>query len=212
LSRLEADVVLQKKGLSAFFAIFLVSLILLWAAKRGINQHDNAYAIARCFSGFFLGAILCAVTRALGPQVDAMGTVFQLIVLILAGVVVSVADYSMPNLQMALPFVFAAVVGVLVIYPRSSVVIALSSPVMRWIGKLSYSIYMSHMFIIVMGLTVLRVVFKLHVVDGNISLGLAPSLFIAAGFVVVTLIVSEITFRFVEHPFDQMGKRLFPRR
>ena len=75
----------------------------------------------------------------------------------------------------------------------------LSKP-LQWIGKMAYSVYLSHMLVIVLGLNILE---KLDIRDSLTQASLLLTFVLP-----VTLAVSWISYNFVELPFHNIGRRL----
>ncbi|MCL8381184.1 acyltransferase family protein [Xanthobacter aminoxidans] len=82
----------------------------------------------------------------------------------------------------------------------------LNTRVFQYLGKTSYSIYMIHMFILLMTDSVLkRVLGSLTAhVDGATSLAIGTGIALVLAAVVVAL--ADVTYRFIEHPWREYGR------
>lgn len=80
----------------------------------------------------------------------------------------------------------------------------LTSRPIQNLGQMAYSIYLSHMLVIVLSLALLN---RLGLAASPVS---APLLLVMA--LIGTLAVSTVSFRLVEKPFHEMGRRLQDRR
>ena len=109
----------------------------------------------------------------------------------------------------ALPFVIWATVVTAVIAIReeknniivTAISSALNAPAIQYIGKLSYSIYLSHMIVIVVCLDLLK---KMGVTGTYLHAAALLALVLP-----LTILVSWASFTFFEKPFNDFGKSLF---
>ena len=72
-----------------------------------------------------------------------------------------------------------------------------------WLGDISYSLYLLHMFVVGAGWAVLR---RTPLGDSAVGIGLG-----IAAMIVVTLILSSISFRWFERPLNRLAQRLTAR-
>ena len=80
--------------------------------------------------------------------------------------------------------------------------ILLSGP-FQWVGRMAYSVYLSHMLVLVAGLILLAALN----IESNIIYATALLAFVLIG----TLVVSFASYRLVEMPFHNLGRRLGPK-
>jgi peptidoglycan/LPS O-acetylase OafA/YrhL len=129
-------------------AIVLIAAPVLLLIVNGTSI-DVTYdwGFVRAMLGFALGTIAFSVSRdvrvrALLAQLSrAESTVIEVVLLAFVYVTVTVSDGTPYSLSA--PFLFA---GVVLVFSEAhgAVTGALLSPVMQWLGRLSYSIYMLH--------------------------------------------------------------------
>jgi peptidoglycan/LPS O-acetylase OafA/YrhL len=200
---------------TVFVIISACSLLIMlrWVRPFHLGLVD-AFSLPRCFYGFFLGSTLCAIFKQAKVFGDRKGTFFavaaQIVAVTAATTVLTLLGVT--AFDFLLPVLFAAVIATFVIWPRTWLTrIAVSKPLL-WLGKHSYSIYMVHFFVIGCVETILRV--ALHVpfshyrFETSNTLGLG----LAVGSATIVLLVASQTYRFIEEPGRDFGRRLLKRR
>jgi peptidoglycan/LPS O-acetylase OafA/YrhL len=184
--------------LALFGALVLVAwLALLTAAPDGMETTGNL-AIARCLTGFFTGAIVerlysSGLLRRLSSGGFEIPAAACAILLILASVEVPLARFAAPVVFALLVMTHADDAG-----PLSRL---LGSAPLQWLGKLSYSIYMTHALLLAYVMPRLAGLVD-RVLAGH---GVLTEVTVAGLFVLLLLAVSALTYRFVELP----GQRIF---
>jgi peptidoglycan/LPS O-acetylase OafA/YrhL len=192
------------------------------------------YGFARCLYGFSLGVLLCWSQRSTieqerqrsvtehDPAGRAAWTITEIATLVAIFVFVSRAGDN--AMGIAAPFVFAFAINVFA-YERGFVSDILRLKPFLWLGALSYSIYLTHIFVqsrmINAGGLVDRVFHTSLIgpmtyhgdpVIGFATSSLAIGAAITAAMVCLTLFMSWLTWRFVEMPslarFRGAAKRL----
>ena len=184
--------------LALFGGLVLVAwLALLTSAPDGMETTGNL-AIARCLTGFFTGAVVerfysSGLLRRFSSGALEIPAAVCAILLI-------VASSEWPQVRFAAPVVFALLVishaddaG-----PLSRL---LCSAPLQWVGKLSYSIYMTHALLLAYVLPRLAGPVD-RVLAGH---GVLTEITVAGLFMLLLLAVSALTYRLVELP----GQRIF---
>jgi peptidoglycan/LPS O-acetylase OafA/YrhL len=197
--------------LAVFLGIALGSLALL--ATRpvpGLTLHSELF-LPRCMFGFFLGAALrMSFTRPLALETanSLLGNIAQWASLMLAVGLVSVVTNQTRWLELFTPFAFALMIACFVAWPNTGLIRFANSGPLLWLGKVSYSIYMVHMIVLLVIGAVLRVVFHaplegetIRVNEGFGSVALLVS-------IASVLVLAAITHRFVEEPGRRFGRAL----
>ena len=124
-------------------------LLIAMLSERNMSTHYD-WGIIRCLYGFAAGVVVWHIYKS-GDRFKkwifarSIGTAIELAVLGIAVIFVSVADTTNP-LSIAAPYVFALVVLVFA-FEAGAV-----SSMLRWrplvfLGTISYSIYMTHVFV-----------------------------------------------------------------
>lgn len=134
----------SNKIMMGFLAVGIASLLLL--SKHGMNTTYD-FGMVRCISGFAAGVVAFGIwqnylARVRLPLVH--GTGFEIICIIATALFVSVAGQG--PVSVFAPIMFA--IAVLVFAAESGWVSrALKCKPFLWLGTLSYSIYMVHLFV-----------------------------------------------------------------
>ncbi len=84
----------------------------------------------------------------------------------------------------------SAAAAIVLLLPRGRAVAVLESTAPRWLGRVSYSLYLTHLPLLLIAIT------------AGVALPYLPVVF------VMTLVAAEATFRAVELPFHRIGRRL----
>ena len=200
----------RKYTMAAMFVGVCILALFAVYLRYGVITGFTLFLFPRCIFGFFLGALLGIVV---GPVKIAhaaggspLGAALQGIAVIVAVAALTLVGFS--PLDVLLPVLFAVVIWAFVIWPHTWLTRALTVRPLLWLGKLSYSIYMVHFFVLVQMGAALRLVF--HVPLANWHFQLAPAVGIAVTIIsiAIILIVASQTYRFIEEPGRLFGRRL----
>lgn len=198
----------ERSRLLLFTAIGLGSLGFLAAQPDpSLSMHWERF-LPRCLFGFFIGAVLRGVMNvprnapASHPGQDAL----QLAGMIASVWLVSAASGQLLWIELLAPFVFAAVIASFVAWPQTRVVHALLNAPLLWLGKLSFSIYMVHQFVLLVVGAFMKLVLNAPVEDDVLMVGnTVGSIALLISFVFV-LGLAAFTYRFIEEPARRIGR------
>ncbi|MGF6176848.1 acyltransferase family protein [Ensifer sp. 4252] len=176
--------------------------IVLIALEGGRLETDPIFAIIRCIFSFFLGAWAASLnvripSKAAAPM--AAGA--------LALVVLAIWGLGGTHGEILLPPLFAVtVVAVASLRQDTSLRRFLEWPFFVWLGTVSYSVYLTHSIVGWVVTQALRFGLKVptHVApDGDtvLALGQGFATLVTLAATAAVLVVSYVTYRFVEKPF-----------
>jgi peptidoglycan/LPS O-acetylase OafA/YrhL len=199
-------------GLTVLFARRIE--LILFAAIAGccfvtlpIIGHQSAfYMILSCFTGFFLGCLVCSLVKDVAIKLPLWTPI---------AVIAAIAIYlSMKPLQKydqaIFPLSALLVLALRTSRPGAALAILRARGLIR-LGTLSYAVYMSHSLVI----SVLNIGLKrgLHLPEGipangvpTVQLPLWGAIGMSAVAICATLTVSAIVYRFVEVPFRSLSR------
>ncbi|NDV86151.1 acyltransferase family protein [Aurantimonas aggregata] len=216
-------VVTVPRALLPLMVLCIVSGIVVIGAAEGTIDTTVGYGWLRCLMGFSLGVI---VRLVLWPRTDTAVPTDQGLVWTLAElaavvmVAVFVTALGGTSLSLAAPFVFAFALYVFA-HEGGLVSRLLRSKPATYLGLVSYSVYLTHAFVISRVENVATVVagktgwaiFSTGI-DGKRLLGATEGqALLALGLIVMgTLVASALTWRFVERPGMALGRRLRERQ
>jgi peptidoglycan/LPS O-acetylase OafA/YrhL len=160
----------------------------------------NFSQILQCFAGYFVGCLLAALVATF-PRICPRGSTLVALLLMALFLCLKTA----PGFDVTIFLVSALLVLAIVASPDDGIKAILRHRWLKFLGLISYSIYMSHTFVLWSCNQFLRVVLKRpEAVYGGISTpqlswwgGMAWSLFALAA----TIALSTLVFRYVEDPW-----------
>lgn len=163
------------------------------------------FGLPRCIGSFALGAVVCWLCAGRGRTIagSRMLPVYLLAFAAIYAVLSSVGTNSPANM-LAIPL-FAVVIGASVLDGGSPVRRFLEAGMPRYLGKLSYSIYMVHTTVgMVVSLLVSTFSPQLKAKVPGASL-LAGDLYCLL-YLVLIVAVSSVTFALIEQPWRELGR------
>jgi len=198
-------------------AAIVPPLALLYLSGTGMDTTYD-WGLLRCVFGFALGVACWRIHRDRPPRARPIGaaraTALECLVVLAVVLYVSLADKTAWSLLA--PFVFA--LAVLVFASEEGFVSRLfRTEPLKWLGKLSYSIYLTHFFVVLLVPVVVKRVLHLDLwtpmtVQGGqyvLAYGrnnLEGTLWYAA-VIALTLVFSAFTYRWIETPGRDWSRR-----
>jgi peptidoglycan/LPS O-acetylase OafA/YrhL len=204
-------------GFRRRFIVIAVALIavsvmqLLDYGQTMLPDTAIPFAFFRCVAGFFLGTLVYQIyTHARVPQVGNWSVTISAVMLI-ALMTSPLAGYW----SYAVPVATAALILSLALYPTAQIARGLCVKPLIWLGKVSYSTYMSHSAVLWLFRRVMNRAFHLIPNEGA-ETGLIqtrPLLAFAllALYVALVLLLSHFTYKLIEAPGRDFGKRWLAR-
>lgn len=196
--------------------LLYMSALLIFASIT-LDSGELSHNMFRCIEGFFVGVITYHFYVAL-PKWQLSKSEHKWYthlpgLLSFAGLIVflSLKNRTGPDI-LILP-VFAVLIVSIAATPKGLLSTILEIAPLAWIGKVSYSVYMVHVAVIWSFSQVLRVALKTpQVIDVNGEPLLTPhpltgTLFLAAAIACI-LIVSHVTYTYIEDPYRKKSKTL----
>ncbi|HXD42001.1 MAG TPA: acyltransferase [Ramlibacter sp.] len=191
-------------------------LLLYQVSKTGMDITYD-YGLIRCLFGFALGVACCRIYRR-PPQMPQLGVgaMTTLECAVVAAVVLFVSAAGTSGLSLLAPFVFA--LAVLVFAAEQGLLSRLFGlPLLKWLGTLSYSIYLTHYLIVIAFPVAIKQVFHLDLwTPFELPSGQYVRLFgrneLEGTFfylvvLALTLAFSAFTYRWIETPGRNWSRR-----
>lgn len=192
--------------IGALALVGLGAFALLAHAGGAVMDGPLVYRLPRCLYGFALGAIVYYISPALQGWSSRLALAVQLVAIAAIGALMFALD-RYPDLALVFP-PLAAVLLVGAITDRTSALFRLLTTVpAQLVGRLSYSIYLTHIpILMVANFTAERLVGRTP--QGIASL--SPTMAILATLLALAtiLLVSLATHRWIEVPWRDRGRRL----
>jgi peptidoglycan/LPS O-acetylase OafA/YrhL len=175
------------------------------------REEYNVVSVARVITGFFIGVLLQEVWKRHPISNATLATVFQ------AVAVAALVWTINTRFDGALYFINYAIVGTLIYafaQDKGALARPLITPPLQWLGKLSFSLYMTHalvriasdqIFYALERFTGRQFFFPFQLPDGDVRILLSlgsewANDVVLAVYLVVVVIFAALTFRFVEDP------------
>ena len=199
----------------------LAPIALLHLSKSGMDTTYD-WGLVRCVFGFALGVACCRIYTLAAPFARSPGTgmmTFAECAMVFA-VVAFVSSAGTSAMSFMAPFVFAA--AVLIFAAEGGLVSRVfHSRVLKWLGMVSYSIYLTHFFfVLIIPPLVNRIVHAdlwrpMQLPDGQWVMAFGRNdvegTLLYAAVVAVTLAASALTYRFVEVPGREWTRKWLAR-
>jgi peptidoglycan/LPS O-acetylase OafA/YrhL len=183
-----------------FAAVCLVSAAFIVTVLFG------TFPLARCIYGFFAGVLAYQVYRMVAARRLRLGSVVPLATLVLAVLIVAEAGALAFIL---LPWACLALILSLALFPETRVAKILCQRWLVRLGTLSYSIYMVHPAILWCVNQMLRLVTGRLQHGTPINAAIPPLIgsVLVLLFLACVLVVSHLTYYFIEEPWRLWSKR-----
>jgi peptidoglycan/LPS O-acetylase OafA/YrhL len=203
-------------------AVAVAAPLLLATLSRSGMDTTFDWGFVRCIFGFALGVACCRIYTLVAPFAHKPGRVTMTLVeaAIVWAVVAFVAAAGTSAMSFMAPFVFAA--AVLIFAAEGGLVSRIfHSRPLKWLGTVSYSIYLTHFFFVLILPTLVKHLFHVDLwtpmqLPGGqwmVAYGrsdLEGTLFYAL-VVALTLGGSALTYRFIEVPGREWTRRWLAR-
>jgi peptidoglycan/LPS O-acetylase OafA/YrhL len=205
----------RRKSAFALAAILATTAYLTLAFVYKTLDVTFNFGIVRCLSGFVFGMLIFELAK--GPigarlRAQSQAVVGACEIGLLAGLVIAMCFAPGAAIVVAIP-IFVGAVFILQ-DDRGPIAKALSSAPAQFLGKISYSIYMVHFFVIVIVFIVLKRIAKLPIVLDPITqvptMQVNPWIgdVLVATVLLLIVLLSAFTYAVVEQPTRLFGRRL----
>lgn len=184
-------------------AVAIVSVAAMSAIGEAMFGHDPRTLILRCLYGFSLGMLSWRLARSCNEWPAAALVAIQCLAIAALGMVLVVSPVH-PWLSFAFPLVTMVLVAAMAV-DGSPMRRVWETPVLRTLGRLSFSIYLVHSPVITVAGAIINA--RMRPVLADPWLGDAA----AAIIILAILGASALTFRLVEVPGRLIGQRLAQR-
>jgi peptidoglycan/LPS O-acetylase OafA/YrhL len=198
----------SKRGFRNFaIAIVVLSVAVLLAFGARLGDLGN---LPRCLSGFFFGCLTRAAIEGLRDrtlQRDWPTWILALAALLLALPWHSPTQGATWFEQLAMP-IAALLIVTLVLTPSSRLNRVLLSRPLRWLGEISYSLYMSHALAQYLARQLCKrfeIPGLTEATRGRLPLGVALVAYVLV--TLVTLLLARASYRAVEAPLRDLARR-----
>ncbi|KQS04189.1 hypothetical protein ASG11_07935 [Sphingomonas sp. Leaf357] len=186
---------------------------LIFATDRYLNVfHDGAFA--RCLFGFSLGVVAFHVHRRLRLALSTIAATLLEIVAV-TGTIIIVVNSGATILSLTVPLIFALVI---LIFAQQAGAVSriLALPAFEFLGTVSYSIYMVHLFIVYRFNNALEILGRIThydgwmtTIDGRKFAGATPLMGDIMSIVVlgIAILAATVTYKLIEFPANQWVRR-----
>lgn len=167
--------------------------VLAVAAER-IGETQQ---MVRCVAGFFLGCITRIAYGHMKPSTSKVD--WTLLLMLVSAVFLNIPwEDRLDAWKVAFPL-SASIILTLLLNPPGLSYRLLSSRPFRWLGEISYSLYMCHAFVIYLGR---------HALPSGLQLSLPGAVALYVGILAAVIVGGWITFLLVERPAKSWWRKL----
>jgi peptidoglycan/LPS O-acetylase OafA/YrhL len=195
----------------AMLAASALALLLLVLFRDASLDGDIRFRLARCIYSFGLGILTWYIVSHARAQIGgATATVIQLSLSAVVVVMLFLINRT-TQLTLLMPGLFAALIIAMALDRGSVAKRFIELPPLLLLGRLSYSIYLTHGIVLTSIAVVVNRVFATRAPDGRTFTGLWVGDLILLVAIGVTIVVSLITERWVERPWRRYGREVAAR-
>jgi peptidoglycan/LPS O-acetylase OafA/YrhL len=200
----------SRKRLSLAMVVLFASSLLLLCRFGGVGLTDTVGpSFFRCVAGFSLGVLVYQAHCAYQARIAQCSELLKFVLIGLVLVWLSVKEPG-PSDYLALP-AFAWIIAVVAAAPQAPLAIGLNATPLRWLGKVSYSIYMVHDAVIIFASRLAGfLTSRLHPSAAGGRFGAESML--GLGFVLLAvaavLCLSHFTYNWIEAPGQRRARTL----
>lgn len=177
------------------FLVVLTSFLLIFWGVSGVEE-VTGWSFVRCLLGFFTGVLAYHFYERFHFNISRLSGKITLCSLVFLVVFMSLSQNDCLNGIFVLPVFFGLLVAIAAESPGGGISKILESAPLRWLGKVSYSIYMTHLMVLML---VSRCVdFSQRYFGPNYREALGIGfVFLAVSLV---LLISHLTYHWIEKP------------
>lgn len=204
-------------GISAAIILCNYALIIALStdssSKSLLVTYD--YGLLRCAAGFFAGVVIYQVRNSIPvPKSIWSASCVEAALLVACGACVSRGQHDI-GWQLASIVMFVAIIHFFA-SARGVFRILLETRPFRYLGRISYSIYLTHALVLTIALNVAEYVLKwpTDTFPGTSIPRVETELAMPINFALVLVVIgiSHLTWRWIEIPGQKLGKRIIMRR
>jgi len=167
------------------------------------------YGILRCIGGFFLGLLMYQIYLLFENKKSILKKtiIFHCIeILLTLAIIFLLYNIRESNLYIfTLILIFALTILILALQSNGVMSKILNHKLLRYLGKLSYSIYLCHALILVVASNFFQYILKVETaIDPvfNLKVLIVPySFLLNIGFLLIVILFSHFTYKLIEEPF-----------
>jgi peptidoglycan/LPS O-acetylase OafA/YrhL len=202
----------------AALIVILAAATLFLVDVVALTKADHDWGFFRCCAGFMIGTLTYIAYCRIRTQRFRNAVAGWLPWLSPATLVTMIVFLSSVDVESRWTYVFPLLAALailsIVLWPLQSLQRLLSIGPLRWLGRVSYSVYMVHAAVAWLIYQALTVIGRFPAPDG-ISTPPGVGFSVLVGYIGVVLVLSHCTFRWIEKPFRERSRRAaerwFPR-
>lgn len=184
------------------FLVLITACSLLFFGISGVSAL-RGWSFLRCILGFFMGVLAYHIYDRYHSHITRWSEKVAFCLLAMLVAFMSFKDNPKLDGLLVLP-VFSALIIAIAAEPVGVVSKVVNSPPLRWLGRVSYSIYMTHYMLLMFFSRCVEQVQKHFSPNDRNAIGLA-FVFLAIALV---LSISQLTYQWIEKPFQNEFRAL----
>ena len=180
--------------------LFIAGLCVVNASKGSLDATGGVLALLRALSSFVLGAWLQTVTLSPRRQQFFNHDITLLVVMMLSLGLLHLPTYSYHNVIVVASFALLVFVAAQQTERKSPVFLLLDNKITRFLGDISYSLYLWHAVLLLAGIEIAH-----HLMPEAVALWYSQTSWFTAGigalvFALVTIGLSALSYFYFEKP------------
>ena len=182
--------------------ILLTTFLLIHFGVSG-DTSLTGWSFLRCILGFFTGVLTYQIYNQYHSRISRWSERSALCLLATLVIFMSIKENPQIDGILALP-IFSALIIFIAAEPAGSFSKVINSFPLRWLGQVSYSIYLMH-YMVLMFMSRCAIYTQKHLPPNDRdTIGLV-FVFVAIGLV---LLISQLTYQWIEKPFQNKSREL----
>lgn len=197
----------------AFAGLTLIAFFILYYMLDYVNLIPGVWVMARCLYGFFLGVLIYELLFhyqlfSINKNSGIIAVLLQASLLLF--IYAFVSFYNGTASTILFPLIGGLTLVAFVIFPKTSIARGLCVKPLAWLGKISYSVYLTHALVLWVFKATLMFVFKVpyEVTNSGTMLNINgwPSILVLVFYIITVLMVSQLAYQWIEEPCRKKAK------
>lgn len=187
------------------FACYMT--LLIWS-KKSIGSYSYDLGILRCIGGFYFGVCIYRFQNKFNLKIFKHIYLLETLSIFFLIFLFTITKYTSFRLDLFFILVFGIIILVYAKKENGFLGKIFNSKILKTIGRYSYSIYLMHSFVITIVIIFTKYILRRNSADFSGY----QSVIINFSIIIITLIISKYTFKYIEDYYRIKAKRYILRK